>query len=168
MQDDMKTAVTLTPAQLLEFAVEMVAHATEDVTYENPEDIQDEILKTMERHGLAVITLCDHEDCICPDPDHSIGFWEFSPILQATSRRSARVTAGSSQSGDESELETNLHSSLLSQVSDLAEALEKIIAKHAEWDDHRDDIAQGYSDGLRDCADIARTALSAQGEKTDG
>ncbi len=67
------------------------------------------------------------------------------------------VTAGSSQSGGERELETNLHSSLLSQVSVLTEALEKIASQTA-----------GRADGhYTNLHIIARTALSAQGEKTD-
>ena len=75
----------------------------------------------------------------------------------------ARVTADCSHSGTGSVLEDNLTST--SELSTLRTALEEIIAKHDAWDCHRDGWEQGYSDGLRDTADIAREALRPALEK---
>ena len=35
-------------------------------------------------------------------------------------------------------------------------ALAEILLKFAEWDDHGSEYAQGYSDGLKDAAEIAK------------
>lgn len=108
----------------------------------------------------------------------------------------ARVTADSVPAGTRAQLETSLHSSLLSQVSVLTEALEKIerrtclsdnegvvevnrIARKALGLDpepkHMFVPSAQHMGDCRVCGNVeeapqhfARTALSAQGEKTDG